>query len=38
MIAVTAVGERRHYSTAVRADKALILGSPADGSASRLKK
>jgi hypothetical protein len=38
MIAVTAVGQRRHHGTAVRADKALILGSPADGSASRLKK
>ena len=38
MIAVTAVGQRHHFSTAVLADKALILGSPADGSASRLKK
>jgi hypothetical protein len=38
VIAVTAISQRRHYSAAVLADEGLILGRPADGSASRLKK
>jgi hypothetical protein len=38
MIAVTAVGQRCDRCAAVVADEALILGTPADGSASRLKK
>lgn len=38
MIAIAPVGQRRNVSTAVLTVEALILGSPADGSASGLKK
>jgi hypothetical protein len=38
MIAITPVGQRRNVGTAVLTVEALILGSPADGSASGLKK
>jgi hypothetical protein len=38
VVAVAAVGERRDRVAAVLAREALILGGPADGSASGLKK
>jgi hypothetical protein len=38
VIAVTAVRQRHYRSAAVLADESPILGRPADGSASRLKK